>query len=123
MHVARPGQDQFGEESIGITVLMVGLSLGQCHRVFWHRIARSHPEDLSLLGAVVRQHVVSVLAVCLVELGLRLPHGDELDTGARDGGWPLRELGSGVLAASWSTTRGRGSIAIPADCGARTPGR
>ena len=54
-------------------------------------VAEAAREDQ--LRAVVREHVVGVLAVGLVELGLRLPHGHELDAGAGDGRCPLRELG------------------------------
>src|SRR4051794_3873348 len=44
------------------------------------------------LGAVVREHVLRLTSVELLELGLRLPHGDELDARAGDRRCPLRQL-------------------------------
>ncbi len=75
-------------------------------------IAEAAREDE--LGAVVGEHVVGVLAERLVELGLGLPDGHELDRRRRSPSPPIAgSFGSGVLAASSSTTRSRRSIRAP----------
>ncbi len=49
------------------------------------------------LRAVVGEDGFCVTAVDLIELGLGLPDGDELDAGAGDGRGPLRQLGQGSV--------------------------
>ncbi len=46
---------------------------------------------------MVGEDGVGVLMVGLVELGLRLPDGDELDAGAGDCGRPLWQLRQGCV--------------------------
>ncbi len=49
------------------------------------------------LRAMVGEDGFRVPAVDLIELGLGLPDGDELDAGAGDGRGPLRQLGQGSV--------------------------